>query len=87
MTPYLAFLYAELERATGSFEKAVVLYMDAIDSSPTGVHFLEGHLYECLGELLLQAGKSTAGTHFTEAVRLYRKCNAGRKEVYLWKIY
>ena len=88
LKPYLALLYAELERATGGFERAVVLYMDAIDMAhQQGYTFLEGHLYECLGEILHQAGRSTAGTYFTEAVRLYRKCSAGRKEINLLEKY
>ncbi|MEW6667379.1 MAG: PAS domain S-box protein [Thermodesulfobacteriota bacterium] len=44
---------------------------------------LEGHLNECLGELLLEAGHHSARMHFAEAARLYRKCRAERKEANL----
>ena len=45
--------------------------------------FLEGHLNECLGDLLLQAGRSSEGVYFAEALRLYNKCRAERKEISL----
>ena len=57
LKPYLAFLCAELERVTGDFQKARGLYLDAIDiAHRQGYTFLEGHINESLGELLLQAG-------------------------------
>ena len=84
LKPYLAFIYAELERVTGEFKEARSLYLDAIEAAhKPNYTFLEGHLNECLGELLLQAGKSSEGVYFAEAVRLYKKCRAERKEINL----
>ena len=58
MKPYLAFIYAELERVTGTFNEARSLYLDAIEmANRQNYTFLEGHLNECLGEFLLQAGR------------------------------
>ena len=55
LKPYLAFLYAELERVTGEFREARSLYLDAINiADEQDYTFLEGHLNECLGELLAQ---------------------------------
>ncbi len=88
LKPYLAFLYAELERVTGSFKDARGLYMDAIDAAHEHNYtLLEGHINECLGQLLLQSGGCVRGVYFAEAARLYRKCHAGRKETYLMKKY
>ncbi len=82
LKPYLAFLHAELARVTGAFPEAKSLYLDAIDSAHAqGYIFLEGHLNECLGELLRQAGYCSEGVYFVEANRLYRKCLAERKEI------
>ena len=84
LKPYLAFIYAELERVTGEFKEARSLYLDAIEAAhKQNYTFLEGHLNECLGELLLQAGRSSEGVYFAEAARLYRKCRAERKEISL----
>ena len=81
LKPYLAFLYAELERVTGDFKEARSLYLDAINIAHHERYtFLEGHLHECLGELFLQAGQFPEQVYFTEAARLYRKCGAERKE-------
>ncbi|NSW95471.1 MAG: GAF domain-containing protein, partial [Bacteroidales bacterium] len=88
LKPYLAFLYAELERVTGQFKEARSLYLDAIDvANKQKYTFLEGHLNECLGDLLLQAGQYTARIYFTEAARLYKKCRAERKEINLIEKY
>lgn len=88
LKPYLAFLYAERERVTGEFREARSLYLDAINSAHEQKYsFLEGHLNECLGELLLQAGQRSARVYFVEAARLYKKCRAERKEISLIEKY
>ncbi|MBI2942379.1 MAG: AAA family ATPase [Chloroflexi bacterium] len=88
LKPYLAFLSAELERVTGDFKTARSLYLDAINSAhEQNYTFLEGHLNECLGELLLQAGHSSSRAYFAEAARLYKECKAGRKEITLIEKY
>ena len=82
--PYLAFIYAELERVTGDFRKARSLYFDAIVIAHEQRYtFLEAHINECRGELLKEAGVATAGLYFAEAARLYKKCHAERKEILL----
>ena len=84
LKPYLAFIYAELERVTGEFKEARSLYLDAIEAAhKQNYTFLEGHLNECLGELLVQTGMSSEGVYFAEAARLYKKCRAERKEISL----
>ena len=84
LKPYLAFLHAELERVTGEFREARSLYLDAINIAHEQEYtFLEGHLNECLGELLQQKGQFSAKTHFLEASRLYMECHAERKEARL----
>ncbi|OPY61336.1 MAG: putative sensor histidine kinase pdtaS [Pelotomaculum sp. PtaU1.Bin065] len=88
LKPYLAFLYAELERVTGGFKDARSLYLDAIDAAHKQKYtLLEGHLNECLGELLLQAGQCSERLYLAEAARLYKKCRAERKEIYLIEKY
>ena len=82
--PYLAFLHAERERVTGTFERARSLYLDAIASAHQQRYtFLEGHLNECVGELLLETNQGPAHPFFREAARLYRRCQAERKELRL----
>jgi predicted ATPase/signal transduction histidine kinase len=84
LRPYLAFLYAERERVTGSFERARGLYLDAVESAHChGYTFLEGHVNECLGDLLLRSERGSARPFFVEAARLYRSCRAERKELRL----
>ncbi|MBI4286003.1 MAG: AAA family ATPase [Chloroflexi bacterium] len=84
LKPYLAFLYAERERVTGDFKEARGLYLDAISAAHEQQYtFLEGHLNECLGEILLRNGQHTEGVYFVEAARLYKKCGAERKEIRL----
>ncbi len=86
--PYLAFIYAELERVTGDFRKARSLYFDAIAIAHKQRYtLLESHLNECRGELLKGAGFDTARVYFVEAARLYRKCRAERKEILLMEKY
>jgi len=88
LKPYLAFIYAELERFTGDFRKARSLYFDAIAIAHEQRYtMLEGHLNECRGELLKEAGVGPAGVYFAEAARLYRKCHAERKEISLMEKY
>jgi predicted ATPase/two-component sensor histidine kinase/tRNA A-37 threonylcarbamoyl transferase component Bud32 len=88
LKPYLAFLYAEMEKVTGEFKEARSLYLDAIDQSHRQNYILlEGHINECLGKLLLQAGRCSGGLYFAEAARLYKKCGAERKEICLIERY
>lgn len=88
LKPYVAFMYAELERVTGDFREARNLYLDAINLAHKHKYtFLEGHLNECLGDLLLQAGQFPESVYFAEAARLYRKCRAERKEISLVEKY
>jgi GAF domain-containing protein len=88
LKPYLAFLYAEQERVLGDFKEARSLYLDAINLAHQQKYtFLEGHLNECLGELLLQASQFPERVYFAEAGRLYRKCRAERKEISLVEKY
>jgi len=84
LQPYLAFLYAELERVTGDFRQARNLYIDAINiADEYGYIFLEGHINECIGELLSQRKQPHARMYLAEAARLYRQCHAERKEIML----
>jgi GAF domain-containing protein len=77
-----------MERVTGEFRKARSLYFDAIAIAHEQRYtFLEGHLNECRGELLKEAGVGTASVYFAEAARLYRKCRAERKELFLMEKY
>ena len=88
LKPYLAFIYAELERFTGNFRKARSLYFDAIAVAHKQRYaLLEAHINECRGELLKDAGFDTARVYFVEAARLYRKCRAERKEILLMEKY
>ncbi|KCZ71707.1 putative ATPase [Candidatus Methanoperedens nitroreducens] len=88
LKPYLAFLYAEIERVTGDFDKARVLYLNAIDCAHNQKYvFFEGFLHECFGEMLLQNGQSSERIYFVEAARLYKKCRAQRKEISLIEKY
>ncbi|OGU17855.1 MAG: hypothetical protein A2076_15085 [Geobacteraceae bacterium GWC2_53_11] len=84
LKPYLALLYAELERSRGNFREARGLYLDAIDAAHKEQYvFLEGYLHECLGNLLIDSGHSSEYIYFAEAARLYRQCGAQRKELSL----
>ena len=84
LKPYLSFIDAELEKTTGKFKDARSLYLDAIDAAHKHNYtFLEGHLNECLGELLLQSGQCSERVYFAEATRLYKKCRAERKRINL----
>ncbi|MBW2674520.1 MAG: GAF domain-containing protein, partial [Deltaproteobacteria bacterium] len=88
LKPYLAFIYAELERVTGEFREARSLYLDAINSAhEQRFTLLEAHLNECLSELLKRGGLDTAGVYLQEAARLYKKCHAERKEIFLMEKY
>ncbi len=86
LKPYLAFLYSELERVAGDLKQARALYIDAIDLAYQSRYtFLQGHINECLGELIEKSspGSAAAATFFREAARLYKKCGAQRKESFL----
>ena len=82
MKPHAAFLHAELERVTGSPREARQLLLEAIGCAHDQDYtLLEGHLNECLGGLLREAGLGSAGLFLREAARLYRRCRAERKEL------
>ncbi|MGE5604818.1 MAG: sensor histidine kinase [Bacteroidota bacterium] len=88
LKPYLALLYAELERVTGDWREARNRYLDAINLAHEQEYlFLEGYLYESLGELLRRTGQHPEKLYFVEAARLYRKCRAERKEISLREKY
>ena len=88
LKPYLAFLYAELERVTGTFKEARSLYLDAVNIAHEHKYtFLEGYLNECLGELLLTEGQCCERVYMIEAARLYKRCRAKRKEINLVERY
>ena len=88
LKPYLAFIYAELERITGDFRKARSLYFDAIAAAnEQRFTLLEAHLNECRAELLKNAGIGTERVYFAEALRLYKNCRAERKEIFLMERY
>ncbi|MBI2934605.1 MAG: AAA family ATPase [Chloroflexi bacterium] len=88
LKPYLAFLRAEVARVAGNFKEARSLYLDAINVAHEQKYtFLEGHLNECLGELLLKGGQCSERVYFAEAARLYKKCHAERKEISLIEKY
>ncbi|MEW6720081.1 MAG: histidine kinase dimerization/phosphoacceptor domain -containing protein [Thermodesulfobacteriota bacterium] len=88
LKPYLAFIHAERERVLGGFREARSLYLDAVHAAhEQNYTLLEGHLHQCLGELLLGAGRCGERIHFAEAARLYRKCRAERKEYLLHEKY
>ncbi|MCR4289036.1 MAG: AAA family ATPase, partial [Candidatus Scalindua sp.] len=80
LVPYLSFIYAEIEAVTGNYNGARNLYLDAIISANEhGYTFLEGHINQCLGELLKKEGSNIAKMYFVQAVSLYKKCHAERK--------
>ena len=88
LKPYLAFIYAELEKVAGDFREARSLYLDAINSAhEERFTLLEAHLNECLGELLKEAGQGATRLYFAEAARLYKRCDAERKEIFLMEKY
>ena len=88
LRPYLALIYAELERVTGSFKESRSLYLDAINSAHEQRYiFLEGYLNECLAEFMNSKGLCSYSVYLNEALRLYRKCHAERKEINLIEKY
>jgi len=88
LKPYLSLVYAELERVSGNSKEARSLYLDAINIAHKQKYiFLEGYLNESLGELLKIEGHCSAGLYFAEALRLYKKCGARRKESNLIEKY
>lgn len=84
LRPYLALMSAENVRFTESpvnnFKEARNLYFDAADTAHEhGYILLEGHIHECLGELLAARGQRQARFHIQEAALLYGRCNAEQK--------
>lgn len=92
LKPYLALARAELERITGDKRQARNLYLDAITIADKYRYtFLEGYLNERLGELIESELSGIKAEHgfisivkvlFREAIRLYKKCHAERKEIF-----
>ncbi len=84
LQPYLAFAHAEVARVRGDLSSAKVLYQDAIQiCEQSGYSFLQGHVYQAYGEMLLSESSSLSRVFLNEALALYRKCNAEKKQNYL----
>jgi two-component sensor histidine kinase/tetratricopeptide (TPR) repeat protein len=84
LRPYLELLRAERERCLGSPREARNLYLDAVSIARDADYtFLEGYIHETLGELLAHQGQKIGSLYLQEALRLYRKCHAERKELTL----
>lgn len=80
LRPYLAFIYAEIARAKGEAREARIQYLDAItEAQAQDYGLLAGHLHECLGELIKDAGLGNAEIYYAEARRIYRVCRADAK--------
>ncbi len=82
LRPYLALIYAEIERVIGDLRLARNLYIDAIGLSHQYKYtFLEAYLNECLGELMQVSCK------FDNVCSYYTKCN--NKKIYCnkWWVY
>ncbi|MDY6880660.1 MAG: AAA family ATPase [Thermodesulfobacteriota bacterium] len=81
LKPYVSFVEAEKTRVFGGFEAAKSLYLEAIDKAAEQKYtLLEGHIHECLGELLWEQGIDQAGFHLKEALNLFEQCHATAKE-------
>lgn len=84
LKPYLALLYAEKERILGDPRAAKGHYLDAIGIARKERYlFLEGYINECLGDLLEKEDCPTCEVFYAEALRLYGRCHAERKELLL----
>jgi predicted ATPase/signal transduction histidine kinase/tRNA A-37 threonylcarbamoyl transferase component Bud32 len=84
LRPYLAFVQAEVARVRGDLGAAKLLYHDAIQiCERSGYSFLQGHVYQVYGEMLLSESPSLSRVLLNEALALFRKCNAEKKHDYL----
>ncbi|HLF97396.1 MAG TPA: EAL domain-containing protein, partial [Methylococcaceae bacterium] len=81
LQPYLAFVKAEWARAHNEKRKARNLYQDAVEAAGERSYILlEGHIYQCLGELRMETQPGISSFDFGAARRLYQLCGAERKE-------
>ncbi|MGZ6470477.1 MAG: AAA family ATPase [Bdellovibrio sp.] len=83
LRPFLSFYYAEKERILGSFSLASGLYLEAKDNAQQANYsFLLAFINETFGKALLSknAYSSSASLFLAEALRVYRKAKAERKE-------
>jgi predicted ATPase/signal transduction histidine kinase/predicted Ser/Thr protein kinase len=81
LRPYLALLKARLADALEGPARAREMYFAAVESArKEGYTFLEGHIQECLADLLIRSDGLTADVYQREALRLYRLCGAERAE-------
>jgi len=84
LRPYLAIIHAEVARARGELREARNQYLDAIaEAQAQDYGLLAGHLHECLGDLLSEAGLGDPAIWYAEARRLYRVCRADGKSAKL----
>ena len=91
LTPYLNFIYAEIDYYKGdSILGAVKIsrYFSAITKAKEqGYTLLTGHLYECLGGLLTEFKLGKPEMYYAEAWRLYSRCHADVKIARLYDRY
>lgn len=79
LKPYLLFLYADMERVLGCSREARNLFLDAVElAHQYGYTLLEGHLHECLGEMI--ATEPAIG----EACPEYETCNRKKRSCDRW---
>ena len=84
LRPYLAWIRAEVSRFQGRPRDARNHFLDAADiAHEHGYTLLEGHLNECIVELMLANHSRSARPYFIEALGHYRQCRAERKEANL----
>lgn len=76
LKPYLAFLYAEVERVIGDIREAKTLYQEAIETAHYyGYTFLEGYINECLGEFTEMHSKfGLIPLHYESKDKNKKKC-------------
>lgn len=90
LRPYLSFYYAEKERILGNFNIASGLYLEAIDQAQQlNYQFLLAFINETFGKVLFAKNprSSSAAVFLTEALRIYKKAKAERKEFSLLEEY
>lgn len=83
LKPYLAFYYAEKERILGNYNLSIGLYLEAKDiSNNLDYGFLLAFINETLGRALYNRNdqSSSASLFLSQALNVYRKTKAERKE-------
>jgi signal transduction histidine kinase/serine/threonine protein kinase/tetratricopeptide (TPR) repeat protein len=84
LTPYLAFIHAEIARAQGNLREARNRYLDAIAlAQEQNYTLLTGHLYESMGDVMFDGSLGDAVLFYREAGRLYTACHADGKNARL----